>query len=125
MKVRVYIVHSFIPSAPLSKQKLLGEQTFKLKEIMNQGAFCTKPLLNEKKQSINKMLQSKRTTVTLRVEEIEQTSSVIQITFGAKDFLYRGTIFYTVYRSRDLGEFVPIYTSEKQRNDRITGSKWD
>lgn len=70
-------------------------------------------------------MKQKRTTVTIRYEEIDQTNSMVKIGFGIKDFNQRGLMFYQISRSRDLGEFVPLFTGEKKKNDRINGTFWD
>ncbi|CDW86667.1 copine-4 [Stylonychia lemnae] len=125
VKVSIFHVKDFSPEAPLSKHKLLGEQIFKMAEIIKQGAFCTKPLTNDKKQQLDVIMKQRRTTVTLRYEEIEQTNGMVQLGLAIRDFTQRGIFFFVISRSRDLGEFVPLYTSEKQKCDRISGATFD
>ncbi len=48
-----------------------------MEEIIKQGAFCTKPMTNEKRPKYEDLMKQKRTTVTLRYEEIEQTNSMV------------------------------------------------
>ena len=38
---------------------------------------------------------------------------MVTLKIGVKDFQTRGVIFYVISRVRDLGEFVPVFTSEK------------
>jgi len=37
-------------------------------------------------------------------------------------------MYYWMYRARDMGEYVPIYQSEKQKNEQVGGysrCKWN
>eukprot|EP00347_Sterkiella_histriomuscorum_P019986 403339535 len=70
-------------------------------------------------------MKQKRSTLTLRYEEIEQTNSMVSLGFQIRDFQQRGIFFYVISRSRDLGEFVPVYTSEKQKCDRVQGAQYE
>ena len=47
--------------------------------------------------------------------------------FEARDFPFKN-MFYKMYRARDMGEYVPIYQSEKQKNEQDGGysrCKWN
>ena len=94
---------------------------FKLSEIIVHGAFSTKPLQNEKKSKLDNIMKQKRTTITLRYEEIEQNNSMVQLVIAVKEITVKGNFYYVISRSRDLGEFVPEYTSETKKYDKAKG----
>ena len=50
---------------------------------------------------------------------------MVQLVIRAKDINIRGQLFYILSRSRDLGEYVPIYTSEKKKYEKVGGIVWD
>ena len=51
-----------------------------------------------------------------RIEEIEQTNTVIHLGFKVKHIDGPKKLFYRLLRSRSLGEFVPFYTSAECDN---------
>ena len=70
-------------------------------------------------------MKEKKTTITLRFDEVEQTTTVASLAFGLRDYdngrvNNKKTItffFYTLSRQRDMGEFVTVFTSELRKYD--------
>jgi len=79
IKIQVYTtLEAETAGLNLQKQaKYLGEQHFLMSEIHNQGAYCTKALTNEKNKKLAHTMGVKRTALTVRYEEIEQTNSIV------------------------------------------------
>ena len=102
----------------LSKHKLIGEQRFRIYDIVKNGKFETKAIenFNPKNKSLTEELRKLRSTVTVRFNEIQQTTTKIQMCFGIRDYNNgksnnKKTItnmFYVLSRQRELGEFVTV-----------------
>lgn len=68
-----------------------------------------------------------KSIVTLRYNEVEQTTTSVSMALSIRDFDNGKTnnlktityFFYTVSRQRDMGEYVTAYTSEIRRYDYI------
>lgn len=68
-----------------------------------------------------------KSIVTLRYNEVEQTTTTVSMALGIRDFDNGKTnnlktityFFYTVSRQRDMGEYVTVYTSEIRKYDYI------
>lgn len=68
-----------------------------------------------------------KSIVTLRYNEVEQTTSTVSMALGIRDYDNGKTnnlktityFFYTVSRQRDMGEYVTVYTSEIRKYDYI------
>jgi len=72
-------------------------------------------------------LRDVKSIVTLRYNEVEQTTTTVSMALGIRDFDNGKTnnlktityFFYTVSRQRDMGEYVTVYTSEIRKYDYI------
>ena len=68
-----------------------------------------------------------KSIVTLRYNEVEQTTTTVSMALSIRDFDNGKTnnlktityFFYTVSRQRDMGEYVTVYTSEIRKYDYI------
>ena len=82
-------------------------------------------------------MREKKTTITMRFDEVEQTTTIVSLAFGIRKY-DNGKInnlktvtyfFYTISRQRDMGEFVTVYTSEIRKYDyqlkKVNFSKQD
>ena len=65
---------------------------------------------NDQKKTAN--LKKNHTSIVFRIEEIEQTNTVIHLGFKVKNFDSSKRLCYRLLRSRSMSEFVPFYTSE-------------
>ena len=123
----------------LSKHKFIGEQRFRVYDIIRNSSFETKVLenLNPKQRSMAEALKEKKTTITVRFDEIEQTTTVVSMTFSLRNYdngkkNNKKTVtfmFFTLSRQRDMGEYVVVYTSEIVKynydTDRVNFQKMD
>ena len=113
----------------LTKHKYIGEQRFRIYDIIKNGKFETKEIANfkPKQTSLQEELKKMRTTMTIRFNEIQQTTTKIQMCFGIKDYDNGKTnnkktitnMFYVLGRQREMGEFVTVYTSEQRKYDYL------
>ena len=111
----------------LTKHKFIGEQRFRIYDIVKNGKFETKEIINYniKQKSLQEDLKNMRSTMTIRFSEIEQTTTKVQMCFGIKDYDNGKTnnkktitnMFYVLGRQREMGEFVTVYTSEQRKYD--------
>lgn len=111
----------------LRRHILIGESQFRIYDIVRNKKYETKGLFNNnpKQKSVAEDLKLKQSTVNIRFNEIEQTTANVQIVIGLRDYdngksnnLKTITnMFYVVSRQRELGEFVPVYTSETRKYD--------
>jgi hypothetical protein len=113
----------------LRRHILIGESQFRLYDIVRNKRYETKALFNHNplQKSVAEDLKLKQSTVNIRFNEIEQTTANVQIVIGIRDYdngkskssnLKTITnMFYIVSRQRELGEFVPVYTSETRKYD--------
>ena len=61
----------------------------------------------------------------MRFDEVEQTTTVVSMAFGIRNYdngkvnnkKTETLMFYQISRQRDMGEFVPVYTSEMRKYD--------
>lgn len=58
-----------------------------------------------------------------RVEEIEQTNTILHLKWKLKGFTAR-KVYFKLLRSRSLGEYVPFHTSTVKQNDPMSGAEW-
>ena len=104
---------------------MIGQAVFTFKELAeSKAAEVHKQMRNPKAKFLDKRMQDKNSTVSLRYELVEQSNTVAHMKFSARDFS-NNQLFYKMSRSRDMGEFVPIYLSEKSFNDVLDGCKWE
>lgn len=73
-------------------------------------------------------MRERKATVTLRFDEVEQTTTIVSMAFGIRDY-DNGRVnntktitfmFYVISRQRDMGEYVVVYTSELRKYDYET-----
>ena len=76
---------------------------------------------NDQKKTAN--LKKNHTSIVFRIEEIEQTNTVIHLGFKVKNFDSSKRLCYRLLRSRSMSEFVPFYTSEIADN-LLHGCEW-
>lgn len=70
-------------------------------------------------------MREKKTTITMRFDEVEQTTTVVSMAFGLRNYdngkkNNKKTVtfmYYTISRQRDMGEYVTVYTSEIRKYD--------
>ena len=71
---------------------------------------------------MTKKFAKKHTTIMFRVEEIEQTNTVVHLKWKLKGFNAR-KFYFKLLRSRSLGEYVTFYTSSVQ-DMNVAGVEW-
>ena len=85
-----------------------------LEDIMKNHKSKDKPLemilTHPDSESKTTEFKNKNSTIMFRVEEIEQTNTVVHLKFKLKGFRER-KIYFKLFRSRSMGEYVPFYTS--------------
>ena len=70
-------------------------------------------------------MRESKTSITVRFDEVEQTTTIVSMAFGVRGY-DNGKVnntktitfmFYTISRQRDMGEYVVVYTSELRKYD--------
>lgn len=107
--------------------QLIGVQYFSMKDLLaSKLGLVRKTLHNPYNQTMNARIceSGYNSQMVVRLEEIEQTNDMINLTFKACEFDEMGALIYKLYRNRSLGEFVEVYKSERRRNNPEIGCQW-
>ena len=92
----------------------MGTHTFSFNEIMGIKSSMTKKIMiNPYNKKMELMLTDSIARMVLRYEAIEQTNDQVTFTVRTRDFEERGFKSLKILRNRSLGEFVPLYETEK------------
>ena len=125
IKLELYDVDNFKEGMPLSKHTFVGESIVLVSDIVKSKMLITR-FHNEATRKYQKLLDNKDTKLMLRMEEINEKNSVVNLKFSSWDIeASRGLIFYKIKRSRDDDDYVTAYTSENIRNAKFEENEWD
>ncbi len=80
--------------------------------------------MNYDSKKVNNQLQELKSTCTMRYEQIEQTNTTVNMQLMVKGYS-AAYLMYKILIIREMSDFVVVYTSKRQKNDFVTGARWE